>query len=129
MRLLAIPVGIICLAAMAGCTPPPSDAPPTIDASGIMHYTTWYVSQKIVCGGHPIMLEADHTQITMTGACRLVTLTGSHNDVTVEMAAGGRFDITGSHNDVTWHQVEPGPPPLLQNQGGSNTYHAMQAHG
>ena len=128
MRSRAIPIAIICLVAGAGCTTP-SDQPPTIDPSGVMHYTAPYVAQKIVCDGHPIVLEGDHTAITLTGACRLVTLAGSHNDVTVDMAAGGRFDITGSHNDVNWRQAEPGPPAVMQNHGASNTYHSMQAHG
>lgn len=124
MRLRGIPMGIICLIAAARCTMP-SDKPPTIDTAGIMHYTSWYVSQKFACNGQPIVLEGDHTNMTLTGACRLVTLAGSHNDVTVDMAAGGRFDITGSHNDVNWRQSEPGPLPSMQDHGYSNSYHPM----
>ena len=55
----------------------------------------------------------------------MVTLAGSHNDITVDMAAGGSFVITGSHNDVDWRQIESGPRPSMQDKGGGNTYHFM----
>lgn len=122
MRLRAIPVVIACLAAGAGCATQ-SNQPPTIDARGTMHYTASWVSQTIVCDGRPIVLQGNHTNIDLRGACWWVTLTGSHNDVTVSMARGGRFIITGSHNDVSWRQSEPGAPPSMQDRGVSNTFH------
>jgi hypothetical protein len=100
-----------------------------IDAAGIMHYRASHVSQNVSCDGRPLVLEGDHTDVTLVGACRLVTLVGWHNDVTVDMAAGGRFDITGSHNDVKWEQHEPGPPPSMQDHGASNTYHPASPQG
>ncbi|HTZ71902.1 MAG TPA: DUF3060 domain-containing protein [Acetobacteraceae bacterium] len=127
MRSRLILVAVVCLAG-SGCASQPAQ-PPTTDAQGVLHYTASYVTQKVVCADHPIVLEGDHTDMTLTGACRLVTLSGSHNDIMVDMAAGGSFVITGAHNDVTWRQAEPGPPPSTQNKGDSNTYHFMPGQG
>lgn len=124
MRSPATPLAIACLFAAAGCTTP-STQPPTIDPAGVMHYTASHVSQHVVCSDHPIVLEGDHTDMTLAGACRTVTLAGSHNDVTVDMAAGGTFDITGSHNDVNWRQIGAGPRPSLLDTGDGDTYHLL----
>jgi hypothetical protein len=128
MRSSVILIAITCLAAAAGCTTP-SKQPPTTDAQGVEHYTGSHVSQNVVCDGHPIVLEGDHTELTLTGSCRMVTLAGSHNDVTVDMGAGGGFVITGSHNDVDWRQTEAGPRPSMQDKGDGNTYHFMPGQG
>lgn len=122
MRLRAIPIVIFCLAVAAACSRQ-SNRPPTIDARGTLHYTASWVSQTVRCDGRPIVLEGHHTTMDLRGACWWVDLAGSHNDVTVDMAAGGRFYITGSHNDVTWRQAQRGRPPHMQNRGVSNTFH------
>ena len=125
MRLRVIPIVISCLAAGAGCARP-SNQPPTIDARGTAHYTASYVSQTVACDGRPVVLEGSRTDMDLRGACSWVMLAGSHNDVTVDMAPGGRFYITGSHNDVTWGQSGSGTPPLMQDRGVSNTFHRMR---
>ncbi|HEY4172071.1 MAG TPA: DUF3060 domain-containing protein [Rhodopila sp.] len=122
MRSPAAPIAIACLFMAAGCNTP-SMQPPKIDASGVMHYTASHVTDHVVCGDHQIVLEGDHTDLTLTGACRSVTLAGAHNDVTAELAAGAVFDITGSHNDVNWRQVSAGPHPSLLATGEGDTYH------
>lgn len=127
MRLRAISVVMFGLAAGVGCATM-SNQPPTIDARGTVHYTASWVSQIVVCDGRPIVLQGSHTTMDLRGACSWVALTGSHNDVTVDMARGGRFYITGSHNDVTWRQSQPGRPPLMQDRGQSNTFHAIPSY-
>ena len=126
MRSHAISIVIVCLAAGAGCTTP-SNQPPTIDASGVMHYSASHVTQTVACDGRPVVLEGDHTDMTLTGACRDVTLAGSHNDITVDMAAGGRFNITGGHNDVNWRQTQAGRPPSMQDHGDTNNFHLLKS--
>jgi hypothetical protein len=124
MRLRAIPIIIFCLAAGAGCARQPA-RPPTVDARGTGHYTASNVAQTVACDGRPIVLEGNRTDMDLRGACWWVMLAGSHNDVTVDMAAGGRFTITGSNNDVVWRQAESGAPPVMQDGGVGNAFHRM----
>jgi hypothetical protein len=58
------------------------------------------MSRNVVCNGNPIVLEADHNTMTRTGACRMVTLAGPHNDVALNLAPSGRFGITGAHHNA-----------------------------
>jgi hypothetical protein len=121
MRLIAVRMALICLACGVGCTNPAE--PPVVDADGVTHYSTSRSRQDIVCEGGPIQLDGDRTELTLTGPCRLVRVTGSHNDIETDIVAGGTIEITGNHNDVTWHQIEPGSAPQVQNRGQSNTIH------
>jgi hypothetical protein len=127
MRLRAISIAILCLAAGAGCATP-SNQPPTIDARGTLHYTASWVTQTVDCDGRAIVLQGSHTTMTLRGACWWVMLTGFHNDVTVDMPRIGRFIITGAHNDVSWRQTEPGPPPSMEDRGESNSFHPAVAY-
>jgi hypothetical protein len=121
MLLIAARTVLICLVGGVGCTNPAKS--PVVDASGVTHYSTSRSKQNIVCEGQPIQLEGDRTELTLSGPCRLVRITGSHNDIETDIVAGGTIEITGDHNDVTWHLIEPGPSPQLQNRGESNTLH------
>jgi len=93
-----------------------------------MHYTASKVSQTVACDGRPIVLRGNRTDMDLRGACSWVTLAGSHNDVRVDMASGGRFTITGSHNDVVWRQSENGTPPIMQDRGVGNSFHLMSVY-
>jgi hypothetical protein len=121
MRLIAARTAIVCLACGVGCTNQPR--PPVVDATGMTHYSTSRTKQNIACEGQPIQLEGNRTELTLRGRCAFVRITGSHNDIETDIVAGGTIEITGAHNDVTWRQIEPGPPPQLQNRGESNTFH------
>jgi hypothetical protein len=121
MRSIALRTALICLASGTGCTNPAQ--PPVVDSNGGMHYSTSRSTQNIACEGQSIQLEGDRMDLTLTGACRFVRITGSHNDIETDIIAGGTIEITGAHNDVTWHQIEPRPSPRLQNRGESNTFH------
>ena len=122
MRWPAMWIGAACLAACSGCTP----QPPQLDSAGVLHYGTSHTSEKLACAVHPIQLDGDHTDITLTGSCTFVRLAGSHNDVAVNVAPGGTIDITGSSNDVYWYQVAAGPSPNLLNQGKDNAFHKSE---
>lgn len=128
MWLRAIVVAAVCITASAASTRA-ADAPPVIDARGVIHYTASRVKWLVHCGRHPIMLQGDHTSMDLRGRCWRVTLTGSHNDVSVQMAHGGWFIITGSHNDVTWRQIERGRPPAMVDRGERNTFHPAVPQG
>jgi hypothetical protein len=121
MHQTAARIALIWLACGAACSNPAK--PPVVDANGVTHYTTSRSREIIQCDGKPIQLEGDRTEITLTGPCRFVRITGAHNDIETDIVAGGTIEITGSHNDVTWRLIEPGSSPQLLNSGESNTLH------
>jgi hypothetical protein len=123
MRFVAARIVLICLAG-AACTKVPPQ-PPMIAADGSIHYRTSRTAQQIDCDGRPIVLEGDRTEIGLVGPCRIVQITGSHNDISVDIVPAGTIAVTGGHNDVSWRLTVPGPPPVLQDQGESNSFHRM----
>ena len=64
-----------------------------------------------------------HTEVHLVGECHYVRISGEHNDVYVDLAAGGQVDVTAPHNDVYVRQVSPGPVPRLQAYADSVTFH------
>lgn len=111
--------------ALASCSrKPPSEEP--VNVGGAIEYSQSRVQGEIACGNAPIVLRGDRTVMTLTGACKDVTVAGDHNDITVQLAPGGQVVASGDHNDITWSQSEPGAPPVLSSPGGSNTFHAPQ---
>jgi hypothetical protein len=124
MRFVAARIVLICLASGAACTQVPPQ-PPVVTADGTIHYRTSRTAQKIDCDGRPISLEGDRTEITLTGPCRFVRISGSHNDISVDIVPAGTIEVTGGHNDVSWRLTVPGPRANLQDQGESNTFHRV----
>jgi hypothetical protein len=123
MRCVTARIILICLAVAACVKVPPQ--PPVIAADGSIHYRTSRAAQQIDCDGRPIVLEGDRTEIGLAGPCRIVQITGNHNDITVDIVPAGTIAVTGGHNDVSWRLTVPGPPPVLQDQGESNSFHRM----
>jgi len=54
-----------------------------------------------------------------------VRVSGAHNDIFIDVTPGGTIEITGNHNDVSWRRIEPGPLPVLQDRGQSNSFHRL----
>ena len=105
-----------CNTSVSGPAMPTAGAP----ADGFVHYAT---GGRVMCDGRPISVDASHARVEASGACGTVRVTGEHNDVIVGMAPGGRIEVTGAHNDVWWHTTGPGPHPVVQDKGASNTLH------
>jgi hypothetical protein len=124
MRCVAVRIALICLASGAACTNAPPQ-PPVVTGDGVIHYKTSRTTQKIDCDGRPIELEGDRTELTLTGPCRSVRISGSHNDIAVDIVPAGTIEITGSHNDVSWRQTGPGPRAILEDHGESNSFHRV----
>ena len=74
------------------------------------HYKTSRTSQKIVCDSRPISLDGDRTELTRVGPCHFVRISGSHNDIALDIIPAGTIEITGAHNDVSWRLTEAGSP-------------------
>lgn len=98
-------------------------APAPVRQNGWLVYGASHTAQTLPCAPTPILLSGSHTDTEVKGACAYVRVSGDHNDVAVDVAAGGTVEIIGEHNDVTWHQVTRGPPPRLINARESNSFH------
>lgn len=110
------------LAGLAACAPPPKELAP-VEQGGWLTYSESRIRAPIACGETPIQLTGSRLDTRLTGDCRYVRITGTHNDIEIEMVPGGTIEITGSNNDVFWSQLRPGPAPQLVNSGISNTFH------
>jgi Protein of unknown function (DUF3060) len=126
MKFVAARIVLICLASGAACTNAPPQ-PPVVTGDGVAHYRTSRTVQKIACDGSPVALEGDRTEMTLIGPCRFVGISGSHNDIALDIIPGGTIDITGNHNDVSWRLTEAGQRPALQDHGESNTFHRVSS--
>jgi hypothetical protein len=127
MRWVTGRIAVICLVGGAACTNLPPQ-PPTVDPAGGLHYTTSRTRQVIACTGRPIQLEANRTETRLTGPCKFLRITGSHNDVVTDILPGGTIEITGDNNDVTWREIGTGPRPNLVNRGRSNSFHYVASN-
>ncbi len=121
MRAIIARIGVLGLA-VAACETNPSGPPGPIEQNGFLVYGNGAPS-KIACDQRPVQLNGNHSDKRLIGPCRFVRVAGAHNDISIDVAPGGRIDITGAHNDVTWFQSLPGPPPTLMDHGASNTFH------
>lgn len=126
MKLVTTRIMLICLTFATACTNEPK--PPTITANGVVQYTTSRTKQTVPCDGRPIDIASDRNDMTLTGPCQFVRVSGAHNDVFVDIIPGGTIEITGNHNDVSWRTIQPGPLPILQDKGQSNSFHLLGDH-
>lgn len=123
MRFVTTSIGLICLTSAISCT---NEAkPPTITANGVVQYTTSRTGQTVPCDGRPIDIASDRNEMTLTGPCQFVRVSGAHNDINIDVTPGGTIEITGDHNDVSWRPIQPGVRPNLQDRGQSNTFHRL----
>ena len=124
MKFGTISTVMICLASAIACTN--QAEPPKIAANGVVTYTTSRTKQTVPCDGRPIDIAGDRNDMTLTGPCQFVRVSGAHNDIYIDVRADGTIEITGDHNDVSWRQIQPGPHPNLQDRGQSNTFHHLE---
>jgi hypothetical protein len=123
MRSTATKIVLICLASGVACTNEPK--PPVVTADGTIQYVTSRTKQTVSCDERPVDIASDRNVMTLTGSCRFVRVSGAHNDIFIDVIPGGTIEITGDHNDVSWRRIEPGPRPILQDRGQSNSFHRL----
>lgn len=124
MRFVAARIVLIGLASGAACANMPPQ-PPVVTGDGTLHYKTSRTAQTINCDGRPIELAGDRSELALTGPCRFVRISGSHNDIALDVVPAGTIEVTGGHNDVSWRQTAPGPRPELQSSGDDNSFHRV----
>lgn len=56
----------------------------------------------IDCNGGDAEITGSTNQVTVTGACKRLTVEGSGNVVAAQMAAQSTISVTGTNNHVTW---------------------------
>ena len=127
MRLVAMRIILLSLASGVACTNTPPQ-PPVASSDGTLHYKTSRTAQQINCDGNPIELEGDRTELTLTGSCRFVRISGSHNDISLDVVPAGTIEVTGGHNDVSWRQTQAGPRPNLDDRGDGNSFHQIASN-
>ena len=125
MKFVATRIVLICLAAGAGCTNEPK--PPVVSADGVVQYVTSRTKQTVPCDGRPVDIAGNRNDMTLTGPCRFVRVSGAHNDIYIDVIPAGTIEITGDHNDVSWRPIETGPRPILEDRGQSNTFHRLDS--
>jgi hypothetical protein len=62
-------------------------------------------------------------EVTVTGECGAVAISGSENKVTIESA--GRIQVSGVQNTVRWQRELAGKPPRIQKSGVDNRVERM----
>jgi hypothetical protein len=124
MRFVAARIVLIGLASGVACTNMPPE-PPVVAGDGTLHYKTSRTKQQIDCDGRPIELAGNRTEMSLIGPCRFVRVSGSHNDIALDVVPAGTIQVTGTNNDVSWRQTAPGPRPELENLGRSNSFHRV----
>ena len=65
-----------------------------------------------------ISISGIDEQVTVTGACASVAISGSNNKVTIE--ATGRIQVSGTDNVVRWQRGLGDKPPKVQKSGVDN---------
>jgi len=72
------------------------------------------------CDGGAARVAGSNNKVTLTGACRRLTILGSRNTVTITFGAGGSVWLVGATNEVTWTTPD-GKQPKVHQIGSSNT--------
>jgi hypothetical protein len=72
------------------------------------------------CGGGVARVADSNNKVTLTGACRRLTILGSRNAVTVILGAGSSVWLVGPGNEVTWTTPD-GKEPKIHQIGSNNT--------
>jgi len=72
------------------------------------------------CDGGAVRVAGSNNKVTLTGACRRLTILGSRNAVTVTFGAGSSVWLVGASNEVTWTTPD-GKEPKVHQIGSNNT--------
>ncbi|MGL5837988.1 MAG: DUF3060 domain-containing protein [Sphingorhabdus sp.] len=54
------------------------------------------------CKGGPAIVDGSSNDVRFTGQCSSLSVAGSDNEVTINLAPGAKIMVDGSSNDVNW---------------------------
>jgi hypothetical protein len=89
----------------------PADA--TIEISGSGAQETHRCSPK-----SEVEISGNDNEITLTGECKSVSVSGANNKVKVDAVAA--INVTGANNTVAWKRVVGGKKPKVTRNGANN---------
>jgi hypothetical protein len=76
-------------------------AEPPIQVNGIEQHNT------IACEGRAVIVAGTDHELTFTGACAGLKLTGTGSKVTIDLAPGATVSVTGTDQTVRWRSAKP----------------------
>jgi hypothetical protein len=92
-------------------------------SSGALSRARLYGSNEtrtLDCAGGPARIAGANNKVTLTNGCTHLTVLGSGNMVTAELAASASIWFAGSRNEVTWTTAD-GKEPHVRHLGQRNT--------
>lgn len=111
------PVWLLCATGLAAAGTVTAQEP--IDIKGVS------VTRTIDCAGGNVVITGTSHNLTLTGRCPRVTLSGTASVVHIESL--GRLSVSGMNHRVEWEKGLDGSDPRVQNSGINNQ--VVQAKG
>ena len=76
-------------------------------ASDAVRVTGIGQTRSIECDGRAAVVEGTDHDLTFTGACAGLKLTGTGSKVTIDLAPGAPVTVTGTDQTVRWRSAKP----------------------
>lgn len=73
----------------------------------------------IDCPGGQGEIMGSNNNLTITGNCTTLALSGPGNTISIHFAPGGQISFLGSHNTISWTSVD-GKSPKVTYMGSGN---------
>src|SRR5690348_16728108 len=77
-------------------------------------------TKTLDCADGPARIAGANNKVTLTGGCTRLTVLGSGNTITADLAAGASIWFAGSRNELTWTTAD-GKKPHVRHLGVHNT--------
>jgi len=77
------------------------------------------------CAGGKAEVKGSSNELTITGKCGSLDISGSANEVKIEFGPGAQINVSGSANDVEWTSTD-GRAPKVNDQGSANSVTPQQ---
>lgn len=72
------------------------------------------------CTAGQAQIAGSNNILTLTGACKKLSVLGSNNAITVALTEDAQVQLVGSNNKITW-TTPSGRSPSIQELGSGNT--------
>lgn len=64
-------------------------------------------SRSIECDGRGVIVEGTDHDLTFTGGCASLKLTGTSSKISIDLAPGASVSVTGTDQTVRWRSAKP----------------------
>ena len=106
-------------------------APVTAPANRPEIYHGHADAQTITCSDQPVVVKGSDSALTIDHLCAGLTVTGSHDIITVSLRPRATILVTGSGNEIRWHVAGGGSGgdqqsrPTVVDRGTGNSIHQI----